>query len=95
MRAWDDAAKKILTDASPHTWLNKRTPPHLVIHGTKDAGVPYSEAELHVKLFRERRIPVDLYTVQDGVHGVMNWEKDPSHHGYKKHLIEWLSRTLR
>ncbi|HEU0119485.1 MAG TPA: alpha/beta hydrolase [Bryobacteraceae bacterium] len=92
---WGEATKKKLTEASPRTWLNKKTPPFLVIHGTKDAAADYEQAKLHVALFRERGIPVELYTVEDGIHGVINWEKDVRFQGYKKRMVEWLQTTLR
>ena len=94
IQAWDEAAKKKLAEASPHTYINKKTPPFLIIHGTKDVSVPYEQAQLHEKMFRERGIPVELYTVEDGIHGVMNWEKDARFHGYKEHMIGWLRKQL-
>ena len=92
---YDAAAKARLREASPHTYLSKKTPPFLVIHGTQDAAVPYEQALLHVELFKQKGIPVDLITVQDGIHGVMNWEKDPRFHTYKQPLIDWLRKTLK
>lgn len=92
---YDAAAKAKLREASPHTYLNKKTPPFLVIHGTEDAAVPYEQAKLHVELFRKHGIPVELITVQDGIHGVMNWEKDARFHTYKQPMVDWLRRTLR
>ena len=92
---YDDAAKAKLREASPHTYLNRKTPPFLVIHGTLDQSVPYEQAKLHVDLFRQRGIPVELITVEDGVHGVMNWEKDPRFHSYKEPMVDWLRKTLR
>ena len=92
---WGPADMAKLHEASPHTYLNKKTPPFLIIHGTSDAAVPYDQATLHVKLFKERSIPVELITVQDGVHGVMNWEKDPRFQGYKQPMIDWLKKTLK
>ena len=91
----DAAAKAKLREASPHTYLNKKTPPFLVIHGTRDQSVPYEQAKLHVDLFRQRGIPVELITVEDGVHGVMNWEKEPRFHTYKQPMVDWLRKTLR
>ena len=44
---------------------------------------------------KERGIPVELITVQDGVHGVMNWEKGPLFHTYKQPMIDWLKKTLQ
>ena len=92
---YDAAAKAKLSEASPHTYLSKKTPPFLVIHGTEDAAVPYEQAKLHVELFRKHGIPVELITVQDGVHGLMNWEKDPRFHTYKQPMIDWLRKTLK
>lgn len=92
---YDAAAKAKLREASPHTYLNKKTPPFLVIHGTEDAAVPYEQAKIHVEMFRKRGIPVELITVQGGIHGVMNWEKDPRFHTYKQPMIDWLRKTLR
>jgi acetyl esterase len=92
---YNAAAKVKLREGSPRTYLNKKTPPFLVIHGTRDQSVPYDQALLHVKLFREKGIPVELITVEDGIHGVMNWEKDPRFHSYKQPMLDWLRKTLR
>jgi dipeptidyl aminopeptidase/acylaminoacyl peptidase len=92
---YNDAGRAKLREASPNTYLNKKTPPFLVIHGTKDQSVPYEQATLHVKLFREKNIPVELITIEDGVHGVMHWEKDTRFHTYKQPMIDWLRKTLR
>ena len=89
------ASNAKLHEASPRTYLNKKTPPFLVIHGVRDEAVHYEQANLHVDLFRQRDIPVDLITVEDGVHGVMNWEKDVRFQTYKLPLIAWLRKTLR
>ncbi len=91
---YNAAAKAKMREASPRTYLNKKTPPFLVIHGTKDEAVSYEQATLHVKLFREHGIPVELITVQDGIHGVINWEKDPRFQAYKQQMIDWLRKTL-
>ena len=83
-----------LRAASPDTYINKKTPPFLIIHGTKDTQVPYEQAKIHMALFKQHGIPVELITVEDGVHGVMNWEKDARFHTYKQPLIDWLRKTL-
>ena len=91
---YTEAAKPKLRAASPDTYINKKTPPFLIIHGTKDTQVPYEQAKIHVALFKQHGIPVELITVEDGVHGVMNWEKDARFHTYKQPLIDWLRKTL-
>ena len=91
---YNEAAKPKLRAASPDTYLNPKTPPFLIVHGTKDEQVPYDQGVLHVELLKKRGIPVEMITVPDGIHGVMNWEKDPRFHTYKQPLIDWLRKTL-
>ena len=91
---WDDAAMAKLREASPATYLGRKTPPFLFIQGTADAAVPYEQATLAVELFKKAGIPCELITVQDGVHGVINWEKDPKFQAYKSEMTAWLYKTL-
>lgn len=88
-QAWEK-----LKSASGSTYINRKTPPFLLIHGTADEAVPYSLADFDIKLLRSKNVKVDLITVPDGVHGVVNWEKDPRFHMYKKPLVDWLHKTL-
>ncbi len=92
--ALDDAGLKALREASADIYLNKKTPPFLVIHGTKDEAVLFDQAVRHVELFKKLGIPCELITIQDGVHGVINWEKDPRFTIYKAPMIAWLHKTL-
>ena len=75
IKQWDAAAMAKLREASPSTYLGHQTPPFLFIQGTADTAVPYEQATLAVELFKKARIPCELITVQEGVHGVINWEK--------------------
>ena len=50
---------------------------------------------LGMELFKNAGVPCELITVQDGVHGVINWESDPKFQNYKQPLIDWLHRTLK
>ena len=52
------------------------------------------EATLAVELFKKYGIPCQLITVQGGIHGVINWEKDPKFQAYKTGMIDWLHQTL-
>ncbi len=94
IEARDDAGLARIREASPATYLSRKTPPFLVIHGTKDDAVAYSQATLTVELFTKIGVPCELITIQDGVHGVMNWEKDPKFQTYKPAMIAWLHKTL-
>lgn len=84
-----------LRNASPDTHLNPRTPPFLFIQGTHDPAVPYEQAILAQELFKQKGLPFDLITVQDGIHGVINWERDPKFQAYKSQMIDWLHAHLK
>ncbi len=95
MTTLDETGRAHIRVASPRIYLNSKTPPFLVIHGTRDEAVSYSQALLTVELLRKRGIPCELITIPDGVHGVMNWEKDSRFQIYKAPMVAWLQKTLR
>lgn len=88
------AAWRKLKEASGSAYLSRKTPPFLLIHGTKDEAVPYSLSDYDMKLLQAKGVKVERITVTDGIHGVVNWEKDPKFHTYKQPLVEWLRKTL-
>lgn len=90
----DDAGLEKIRQTSPAIYLNSKTPPFLFIHGTKDEAVDYTQSTLGMKLLKNNGTPCELITVTDGIHGVINWEKEQRFQSYKKPLIEWLHRTL-
>ena len=91
----DAAGMEKIRQSSPAIYLSRKTPPFLIVHGTKDEAVPYSQATLAVELFKKIGVPCELITVDDGVHGVINWEKDAKFTGYKQPMIAWLHKTLK
>lgn len=95
INALDDAGMAKLKAGSPDTYIHRGTAPFLFIHGTKDPAVPYEQSVLGMELFKKAGVPSDLITVQDGIHGVINWESDPKFQGYKTQMIEWLQRRLK
>jgi dipeptidyl aminopeptidase/acylaminoacyl peptidase len=91
---WNESALAKLRESSPATYLGRNTPPFLFIHGTRDEAVPYEQSLLAVELFKKAGIPCELITVQDGVHGVIHWEKEARFQGYKAEMIDWLHKRL-
>ena len=90
----DQAGIEKIRQTSPRIYLNPKTPPFLIIHGTKDEAVDFGQAQLAVELLNKNGTPCELITVQDGVHGVINWEKEQRFQAYQQPLIAWLHRTL-
>jgi acetyl esterase/lipase len=55
--------------ASPINYVNRSEPPMLVVHGTHDAFVPYSESVLFTEAMTRANARYDFHTVIGGGHG--------------------------
>jgi pectinesterase len=88
----DDAAAQLLREASPLNYVGAGLPPFLLVHGTADMSVPYSQSvRLQAKL-RAAGVSCDLITIDDGVHGMARWEAtDPT---YKDKVTDWIVEKL-
>jgi pectinesterase len=88
----DAQATKVLRDASPINLVHPDLPPFLLVHGTADMSVPYSQSvQLQAKL-KAAGVACDLITIDDGVHGMARWEgSDP---GYKEKVTNWIAAKL-
>ena len=88
----NDAAWKTLREASPISYVRKGLSPYLLVHGTKDATVPFEQSLKFQEKMKASGNACDLIAVEGGIHGMGGWEKiDPS---YKEKLIAWLRQTL-
>jgi acetyl esterase/lipase len=58
-----------LAKASPISYLPEKTPPFLVLHGTRDRTVPISESERLVRELKAAGNVVELVTVENAGHG--------------------------
>ena len=66
----------------------------LVIHGTQDEAVPYEQSTYFQAYMKRLGVRCDLITVEDGLHGVIRWEKDARFQGYKSEMVDWLHANL-
>jgi len=85
---------KVLHDASPINHIAAGMPPYLLIHGRKDEKVPYDQSPKMCQAMRAAGGACDLFTVEEGQHGMGGWEKAPAQQKYKIRMIEWLKETL-
>jgi alpha-L-fucosidase 2 len=83
-----------LRKASPYYHAHRKMPPILLIHGTKDAQVPYEQSVAMQNRLKELGVRCDLFTVPDGAHGMGSWDKLPSQE-WKSYLVSWLKDVLR
>ena len=89
----DDAAAKVIRDASPSTHITAGLPPFLLVHGTDDTRVAVDQSrQFQVKL-QALGNPCDLLLVQGVGHGMVTWEKANTR--YKTQLFEWLLKTMQ
>jgi alpha-L-fucosidase 2 len=89
----DAESEKILRGASPLLLLKPGLPPCLLVHGTADQSVPYEQSVAWQKRSRELGLTCDFITIQDGVHGMISWDKVAP--DYKQQVVAWLQRTLK
>jgi len=88
----NDEAWKQLREASPSTYVRSGTPPFLLMHGTKDAQVPYEQSVRFQEQMKAAGNACDLITINEGAHGMGSWEKLGS--DYQQQLVTWLKKTL-
>jgi len=88
----DAEARAILRDLSPMAHVGPGLPPFLLIHGTEDQSVPYSQSVTFRRRLEEVGVRCDLVTVAGAPHAIREWgESDAS---YQDQMIAWLRRTL-
>jgi len=90
----DDAARAKLREASPITYVNRRMPPFLMIHGTEDKPVPYDQSVRMCAAMKKVGVKCEIFTVEGAPHGIGAWEKNLAFQAYKQKMVEWLHATL-
>ncbi len=61
---------------SPINYVNKNTPPTLIIHGDADPTVPYQQSVNLYKKMKKASVQTELITVAGGLHGKFDKEKN-------------------
>ena len=82
-----------LRELSPVTWVSKDAPPFLLIHGTSDMVVPFTQSPEFCDRLREAGGRCEVLAVNGGQHGLRRWEA-AGQTDYKDPMLRWLQRTL-
>ena len=90
-----EKSRAVLREASASTYVKPGLPPFLLIHGTKDEAVPYDQSVKFNAQLKSAGVKTELYTVENGIHGVINWETNPEQHSYKPVMLNWLRKILK
>jgi acetyl esterase/lipase len=62
-------------DASPLTWIDRRTAPFLVIHGDRDDVVPIEQSRRLVAALRAAAVEVEYVELADAGHDDLTWDR--------------------
>jgi len=89
----NEATRKLLTEASPATYVRPGLPPFLLLHGNKDETVPYEQSVNFCAKLKAAGVPAELITIEGGGHGMGGWSKLNS--DYIAQLVLWLKKTLK
>lgn len=89
-----DSAAETLRDASPLTYVGRRNPPTLLIHGAADTGVPWRQSEVLCAAMKRAGAKCEVQLIDGAPHGVEAWEKVPEHQVWKTKTVEWLRFVL-
>lgn len=87
-----DDARAVLMRYSPLYQVTRGMPPLLLVQGTADR--LHAQAVTLAAKLDEVGATYDKYDVPGAPHGVENWEGHVDWMGYKKVLVDWLSRKL-
>lgn len=81
-------------EASPITHVSADDPPFLLLHGDKDATVPYAQSEELEKALKAAGVPVKLVRVPGGAHGP-DFPGAVNPPDYMGEMIAWFDRYLK
>ncbi len=89
----NDHAWQKLREISATTHVRENMPPYLLIHGEKDASVPFEQSVIFQNLMREKGNVCDLIAVPNAGHGMGKFDsKLPD---WKDRMIAWLRNHLK
>lgn len=88
----NEAARNLLAEASPATYVRPGLPPFLLLHGNADNRIRYQQSVDFLDRLKKAGVPSELITIEGGGHGMGGWAKMGS--DYIAQLIAWLNKTL-
>lgn len=84
--------RRRLREFSPINYVKPGLPPFLLLAGTEDKSVPYSQStNLQARLLNAG-VPCELVTLTNAAHRIADWKKFDA--GYQDKMVEWLDKTL-
>jgi acetyl esterase len=92
---WEALVLAGLAQLSPINSVRPGMPPFLLIHGTADSMVPFSQSREMCDRMQQAGASCELYPVVGGGHGMRWWESSPKlATAYKQKIVAWLRQEL-
>ncbi|HUJ12012.1 MAG TPA: pectinesterase family protein [Verrucomicrobiae bacterium] len=89
----DEKSRDLLREISPINYVKPGLPPFLLVQGTADKSVPFSQSVNFQAKLKDADVPCELITLPGAPHRLTEWDKsDPE---YRQKMIAWLKRTLQ
>ncbi|WP_108805591.1 alpha/beta hydrolase [Aquimarina sp. Aq107] len=67
--------RKFIESVSPLYYVDKNSPPVLIVHGTKDPIIPYEQSSLLYEKLKEHDVKTEFISIEEGVHGKFSKEQ--------------------
>ena len=85
-----------LGQLSPVNHITADAPPFLLIHGTADSLVPFSQSTVMCDRLKAAGASCEIYPVDGGGHGIRWWESShPAEaQAYKREMVRWLKNQF-
>jgi acetyl esterase len=90
---FDDILMAGLKEFSPINHVTASSPPFMLIHGSDDNFVPFAQSERFRDKLVAAGVPCELYRVEGGGHGIVNWQSAKLN-GYQAPMLRWLKQIL-
>lgn len=88
-----DAQQKVLEAATCVNHVHRDMPKYLLIHGTRDYGVPIEQSHSMQQAMERVGAKAELVAIVSGGHGIGGW-KHPNQLHYRQKLVDWLKRNI-
>jgi len=85
---------ELVRDATAVTHVHQRMPSYLLVHGTRDYGVPIEQSHSMQQAIRRVGAECQMVAVVGGGHGHTGWNQDHQRH-YLPAIMNWLKEKLQ
>jgi pectinesterase len=90
--ALTEETRSVLHDISPLNFVKPALPPFLLVHGTEDKSVPYTQSVNFQAKLREAGVPCEIITIDGAPHRLAEWDKFDA--SYREKMVTWLGQVL-